>query len=294
MDLKTLSWSSARNICIVKTLAKLGHYPTRTTEKEAWFLSPLRSETQASFNVSLEKNLWFDYGRGKGGNIIDLIMILKSYSFRETMNFLSHDVTHFLFCPTNVPNGKALNKNLKITRIKFISHPALKKYVESREINFPVAKNYCREVWYTLNEKEFFALGLENQRGGWEIRNCYFKGSNSPKTYTYIKRKSKTLVITEGMFDFLSLAVLEEDLVKTSDVIILNSLAFINKIRDHLINYENIRLYLDNDSAGDKATAKILELFKNATDERDSFKNYKDLNEKLISTRRTRKELKKQ
>ncbi len=59
------SCESARNVCIVKTLAKLGHFPSRTSEKEAWFLSPLRSETQASFNVSLVKNLWYDFGLEK-------------------------------------------------------------------------------------------------------------------------------------------------------------------------------------------------------------------------------------
>ena len=88
------------------------------------------------------------------------------------------------------------------------------------------------------------------------------------------------------MFDFLSLIILEEDLVKASDIIILNSLAFTNKITGHLTNYENIRLYLDNDPAGDRATAKILKLFRSATDERNSFKNYKDLNEKLMQCKK--------
>jgi len=286
MNNKSLSWSSARNICIVKTLAKLGHYPTRKSEKEAWFLSPLRSETQASFSVSLKKNLWFDYGLGQGGNIIDLIMVLKTYSFREAMNFLAHDVSHFLFCPNTIPNKKILNKDMRITRIDFISHPALKKYVESRGITYHVARDYCREVWYRLNAKEYFTIGLENHLGGWELRNSYFKGSSSPKSYTYIKRKSKTVLITEGMFDFLSLIILEEDLVKASDIIILNSLAFTNKITGHLTNYENIRLYLDNDPAGDQATVKILKLFRSATDERNYLKNYKDLNEKLMQCKK--------
>jgi hypothetical protein len=35
----------ARSLCLVQTLAKLGQFPKRKTEKETWFLSPFRNET---------------------------------------------------------------------------------------------------------------------------------------------------------------------------------------------------------------------------------------------------------
>jgi len=97
IEQNNLSWSSARKICIIKILAKQGHYPTRKAEKEAWFLSPLRSETQASFSVSLSKNLWYDYGLGKGGNIIDLVMILNNCSAYEEVKSL-HENIQSSFC----------------------------------------------------------------------------------------------------------------------------------------------------------------------------------------------------
>ena len=84
------------------------------------------------------------------------------------------------------------------------------------------------------------------------------------------------------MTQFLSLAILEKDLVNSSDVIILNSLSFLNKIAGHLSMYQNIRLYLANDPAGNKATNRILSLYPQSIDERDSYKRFKDLNEKLI------------
>ncbi|MGB7786934.1 MAG: toprim domain-containing protein [Salinimicrobium sp.] len=282
MDIHQLSWRSARNICIVKTLAKLGHYPTRKSEKEAWFLSPLRSETQASFSVSFIKNLWFDFGLGKGGNIIDLVMAMKDCSFKEAMDFLCVENLQFFFCPEPVTKKKSPNEGLSITKVEFLSHPALRKYVEARGIPSKLAGIYCRQVWYRLNGRGFFAIGLENYTGGWELRNKYYKNSSSPKSYTYYQRKSEILLITEGMFDFLSLAILEKDLVNSSDVIILNSLSFLNKIAGHLSMYQNIRLYLANDPAGDKATDRILSLYPQSIDERDSYKRFKDLNEKLI------------
>ncbi|MCB7481791.1 MULTISPECIES: toprim domain-containing protein [Flavobacteriaceae] len=274
----------ARSICIVKILAKLGHFPSRIAEKEAWFLSPLRSETQASFKVSLKLNRWYDHGLGKGGNGLDLIVAIKNFSVKQALEFLEDNCDSFSFQQPILKKRTA--SKIEVLRTREIEHEALTQYLAKREIPVKIAQPYCKEVWFSYSGKEYFAIGLENPLGGWELRNSYFKGSSSPKSYTYIKRKSKTLLITEGMFDFLSLAILEEDLVKASDIIILNSLAFTNKITGHLTNYENIRLYLDNDPAGDQATAKILKLFRSATDERNSFKNYKDLNEKLMQCKK--------
>ena len=274
----------ARSICIVKILAKLGHFPSRIAEKEAWFLSPLRSETKASFKVSLKMNRWYDHGLGNGGNGLDLIVAIKNCSVKQALKFLEDNCVSFSFQQQNFKSS--IVSKIEVLKTKKIAQEALIQYLAKRKIPVKIAQPYCKEVWFSYSGKEYFAIGLENHLGGWELRNNYFKGSSSPKSYTYIKRRSKTLLITEGLFDFLSLAVLEEDLVKASDIIILNSLTFTNKIKVHLSNYENILLYFDNDPAGDKATAEILKLFRNATDERDSYKNYKDLNEKLMQCKK--------
>ncbi|WP_081212301.1 toprim domain-containing protein [Salegentibacter sediminis] len=280
MNLNNLSCKSARNICIVKTLAKLGHFPTRTTEKEAWFLSPLRSETQASFSVSLIKNLWFDFGLGQGGNAIDLIMLIKSWSVRETLEFLKNDMESLSFSPPDVEH--LLNEaEIRILDVQFIHLKALIDYLKSRNIPFEIGRRYCRQVWYGCKGKRFFALGLQNYQGGWELRNKYYKTSSSPKTFSFFERGSKQLLITEGMFDFLSLATIDEDLVQSSDCIILNSLAFLDRIKMLIPKYDKVLIYLDNDPAGKKAANSLLNLFDNVTDYSDSYRGYVDLNEKL-------------
>jgi 5S rRNA maturation endonuclease (ribonuclease M5) len=280
MNLNNLSCKSARNICIVKTLAKLGHFPTRTTEKEAWFLSPLRSETQASFSVSLIKNLWFDFGLGIGGNTIDLIMLIKSWSVRETLEFLKNDLESFSFSP---PNTEYLLKQaeIRILDVEFIYLQGLIDYLKSRNIPFEIGRKYCRQVWYGCKGKRFFAIGLQNQQGGWELRNKYFKTSSSPKTFSFFERGSNQLIITEGMFDFLSLATIDEDLVHNSDCIILNSLAFLGRIKMLIPKYKKVLIYLDNDPAGNKAASSLLDQFDNVTDCSDFYSDYVDLNEKL-------------
>ena len=208
MNLKHISWSSARNICIVQTLAKLGHYPTRATEKEAWFLSPLRSETQASFSVSLEKNLWYDYGLGKGGNTIDILMKLRDCAFGEAIEILENDFFLLSFCPPINSVSKTSNNNIEIRCYHGLNHPGLFEYISRRGIPHGIAVTYCKEVWYRYKNHDFFAIGMENHLGGWELRNKYYKNSSSPKSYSIIDHTSTRLVVTEGIFDFLSLVVL--------------------------------------------------------------------------------------
>ncbi len=95
------------------------------------------------------------------------------------------------------------------------------------------------------------------------------------------------------MFDLLSLAELFPDELINSDILILNSLAFLQQITPQFKNYKEVHLYLDNDLPGNKNRKKLLQDYKNTKDRSALFRGYKDLNEKLISTRRTRKELKK-
>ena len=276
------SWQKARNICIVKTLAKLGHFPSRTTEKEAWFLSPLRSETQASFNVSLHKNLWYDFGIGKGGSTIDLIMLMKSFSVKEALEYLKKDTETFSFSP-KITQHRLKQAEIRILDVELIYLQGLVGYLKSRKIPLEVGNKYCNQIWYGCRGKRFFAIGLQNHKGGWELRNKYFKTSISPKTFSFFQRESKQLIITEGMFDFLSLATIDEALVENLDCIILNSLAFLERIKMLIPKYEKVLIYLDNDPAGKKAASLLLNQFDNVTDCSNSYSDYIDLNEKLIN-----------
>ena len=139
---------------------------------------------------------------------------------------------------------------------------------------------------YAYKGKQFFAIGLKNHQGGWELRNKIFKNSSSPKSYTYLKRNCSQLVILEGMFDLLSLAVLNEALLKSSDVLILNSIAFIKDIEPHITRYKLVSLYLDNDTAGQNASEYLMNTYKYVIDQSDCYKNHKDLNDLLCYEKR--------
>ena len=63
---------SMKRFPIEDFLARLGHHPVQRSANAVWYRSPYREEKTPSFKVNPEKNLWYDFGEGKGGNIFAL------------------------------------------------------------------------------------------------------------------------------------------------------------------------------------------------------------------------------
>jgi hypothetical protein len=60
-----------------------------------------------------------------------------------------------------------------------------------------------------MHNKKYFAVGFENNSGGYKLRNKYFKGSSSPKDVTQIRFSgAKGIAVFEGFFSFLSYPVI--------------------------------------------------------------------------------------
>ena len=51
----------AKTISLADYLQSLGYLPVKQQGNNLWYKSPFRQETEASFKVSMEHNLWFDY-----------------------------------------------------------------------------------------------------------------------------------------------------------------------------------------------------------------------------------------
>ena len=76
---------------IVEYLERKGIKPVRRTAADALYCSPLREETYPSFKVDTEKNLWIDYGEGRGGSIIDLCMRMEGCTLSEAIRRLGQN-----------------------------------------------------------------------------------------------------------------------------------------------------------------------------------------------------------
>lgn len=272
-----ICWKKARAVCVVKTMAKAGHFPRRETKKEAWFLSPFRRETQASFKVSKIKNLWFDHGSGFGGNTLDLVVRLYDCRLLDALDFLSEIPPSFSFHPQAFEPPK--NDGLIVKSTLPIWHYGLKTYLNERNITLETANKYCKEVHYSRKGNHYFAIGLQTDSGGWELRNRYYKSSSSPKDITFFSNSGQQLVVIEGMFDFLTALNFHSD---NTSFLILNSLSFLKRAMKRIERFRYIELYLDNDKAGNEATEWLRQNHRGRIDKSYLYKDYKDVNEMWI------------
>ena len=72
---------SLKKIPISALLSHLGHEPVSRMRggRQLMYYSPLRGDSNPSFSVSVDKNLWFDFGLSVGGNVIDLAIARSGY-----------------------------------------------------------------------------------------------------------------------------------------------------------------------------------------------------------------------
>ena len=270
-------------ISVEDILQSLGHFPTKQNEKEAWFLNPFSKENNASFKINKNLNYWYLFSEGIGGNNVDFMKKYLNASISEVLAWSENQQFSSFQNQRNLPQQKFKKpqKNYEITEIKEIQHPALLDYLKSRKVESQI--EFLKEIHYQMNDKNYFGIGFKNDSSGYEIRNPYSKICFGKKDISTIKNNSKSLLVFEGFFDFLSFKNIEKSLEnKVSDYLILNSVSMIAKIKNTIKNYENIELYFDNDEAGNRAVEIIKKEKNEAEDCRVLYSGFKDLNDWLI------------
>jgi DNA primase len=273
-----MNCNEAKRIDIISFLARNGINPDYNQGVNYWYKSPLRNEKNPSFKVNSFKNLWFDFGIGVGGDIIKLTSLLFKVDSTKALKILS--INHYS------SHHKVLNSEdskVLITNVKEISNIQLINYLESRRLKLQLAKEYCKEVSFKLNDKNFYAIGFQNDSKGYELRCKYFKGSCSPKDVTLIKNNADKLLLFEGFMDFLSWFSCKLFFTGKHDYLILNTLSFLNKSKSVIKEYNEVLLFLDNDKAGNKATNELIGAgISKCTDMSKGYSEFKDLNDSLV------------
>jgi len=300
--MKQLSCEQVKQIDMVEYLSSLNHQPQKVHNQDYWFLSPLRHEQTASFKVNRKLNVWFDFGIGKGGDIIDFGTLYYNCSVSEVLTKLSNFQNHptLSFHPPTI-SGAAVGSTLRfagerkesadskimVVAIRPLSANALIDYLEKRKIPLEVASKYCQEVDFSLYGKLHTAIGFPNNAGGYELRNENFKGSSSPKDITFIDNKIEQIAVFEGFFSFLSFCTINKNqTAPLTNCLVLNSLSFLDKSRDLMEKHMRVYLLLDRDAAGKKHTEKALNWNSNRyIDKSEYYGAFKDLNEWLIHDR---------
>lgn len=164
-----------RQVPLVDLLTRLGFAPAYRKGQDVWYRSPLREERTASFKVNTDRNVWFDFGLGKGGDIFHLAGELTgSTDFSRQVDFLSGQSEHLPLAPRPRPARQPPASCFEQVKVAGLSHPALKDYLEKRAIPLFLAQTHCREISYSIRGKRYFAIGFANRSGGYEVRNPGF------------------------------------------------------------------------------------------------------------------------
>lgn len=279
------------SIKLEEVLLSFGHLPAKQNEKEAWYLNPFGTETQASFKLDKKLNLWYLHSEGIGGNNTDFMMKYLKTSTKEVLEWAEKQ-NFSSFQPQNDIDLRNSKPNYQITRITELQSENLKNYLHQRGLSSSVYP-FIKEVYFTIGGKNLYAVGFKNLSGGWELRNSFYKGSLLKKDISIIDfnrlSENKNVVVFEGFTDALSFIEMQK--AYRGDLLVMNSISLLNKTKDHLKNYSNIHLFLDNDKAGESCKSEILKSFLNAKDYSKLYKNHKDLNEYLIEKRKKESEI---
>lgn len=286
-----MNTNEAKQIRIEEYLHTLGYNPVRRQGDSLWYKSPFRDEQEPSFKVNMERNLWYDFGAGRGGNIIALARELYASDslpyLLERIAEQAPGVRPVSFSFGGQPLSKPSFQQLEVVPL---SSPALLSYLRQRGINTKLAKRECREVRYLTGGKPYFAVGFLNRSGGYEIRNKFFKGCIAPKDITHIRQTEpgETCCLFEGFMDYLSFLTLRQErhpdrpALDGQDCIVLNSVSNLSKALRPLGDYERIHCFLDNDRAGLEALREIQrEYGLRVRDASHVYSGYKDLNDYL-------------
>ena len=282
-----------KKIKLQEFLATIDCKPVKQYGVNLMYLSPLRTEKHASFKVNTELNLWYDFGIGRGGNIIDLAELLYnssdvSYLIRQIERNAPSGVSVSL--PKAKPNTP--QNSFENLQVLSIVHPALIKYLGERCINIEIARTVCKELHFDTRGKHYFGIGFPNIADGYEIRNPFFKGGITPKDISLFhnEESKQSCFVFEGFIDFLSFMMLrrkENDGLKRQDYLVLNSVSNVHKALESLSHYKNVQCFLDNDEAGRKAyQALLMGLKVPVIDSSGLYADCKDLNEFLCRQNR--------
>ncbi len=280
------------SIPIADYLSQIGHKPIKEYGNSKFYRSPYREDNDPSFHVDSLKNRWFDFGTGKGGYLIQLVIEINGCTFKQACNILEGNPIspsaqyHRSLQKTQIEE----KKGIEVIEVRELRANTLVHYFHERNVSIQFGLEYCKEVVYQINNnRTYIAIGFENRSGGYALRipadkySKGFKGCTS-QDYTFIDNLQSVCCVFEGFFDFLSyLTMLErtgrKTLINETNYIILNSITNLKKAADVLEKHNFVIGYLDNDPGGDETTKSIskmdIEVF---FDARPAFREHKDFN----------------
>lgn len=282
------------NLKIEDVVHHFGFHPSSIGSNAIWYHID-SNDRKPSLQVHPIKNIWRNWQTGEGGNIVHFVCWQKQCDISEALRYLEDNFVKGTIIDHNPLTRESASPSQKTTiqergytinQVKPLGNKALINYLEQRGINSALARGYCKEVYWTSSHgKRIFAIAFENNAGGYEVRNTFYKGNLLHKDISIIDNGSDTLKIFEGFIDFLSY-ISSPNIDDTAfNYVVLNSVVMANRLEkgnvlyDFIAQHNKIEAYLDNDTAGRECLRNIQSKFPDIIDQSANYEAYKDYNE---------------
>ena len=175
-----MNTQQAKQIPLVDFIKQLGYSPTHQKQNTYWYKSPFREESTPSFKIDMTKNLWYNFGIGKGGTIINFISVLKSTdSISDILKYIEQVYSGINKSNKQTPKAPfsfdQQNKKAERTQVDIVelTSPILRKYLRDRAIITEKSDKYIQQANTKFRDKTHSTLAFENNIEGFELRNSY-------------------------------------------------------------------------------------------------------------------------
>ena len=287
------------NISMVRLLKNLGFTPAKRVGSDLFYVSMLdEGDVPYSFVVNEDSNLWYDHSFCQGGDAVDFaVLFWKPVTHQDAIIKIQ--------IALGLPGSEIVNNNDKsrtgaggktntVFQIESINEigttDALTNYLK-RQILGEEFSGDLKEVFYSKkgtggetdeSMRTYFGVAWQNECGGWEIRNKYFRTVVGHKGVTFIPRSPESLIVFSDYFSYLTwkggLNFPQEE-----SVLVLNHHDLIHAGLAIAQKFKWFQLYLDRSQAGFKATRIFCQHFPRAMDRSTGYPGQLNLHASLLS-----------
>lgn len=149
-------------------------------------LCPFHNEKSPSFSVSRDKQMYYCFGCGAGGNVFTFIMEYENYSFSEALKFLADRAGVELPAEEYSKEAKA-RADMRATLLEINKLAAKYFYAQLKSQNGKIAYDYLKNRELSEETITAFGLGYSN------------KYSNDLYKYLQAKGYSDDLIVKAGL-----------------------------------------------------------------------------------------------
>ena len=263
----------ARSVNLIEMLIGLGHKPVSRRQDHALFHSPLRDDRHPSFSVSYVNSgwVWYDFGPGTHGDVIEFIQQQFHLTFPEAVRkLLGHPIVDGP-PPRQSRTDSNREQRRRIDQARQAFHRAkasmtpekeeeIRQYFVSRKVPY---HPHLGAVWIARGEAKTPYIGIPlpspnihvmhglECRALHDVPNELLRATMGLKSPWILKRQNAAVLVTESILDCLAGDVL---CGPTFTLCALNGIGNVGKLPEYLtrLHARIVYLALDNDPEPDK------------------------------------------